>query len=74
MFQNCLYMMSIIQLEVIRNSETIYKGPISSLKQFKQDVGEILVGNECGIFVEDFNEWKEQDIIKALNLTPKKRG
>jgi translation initiation factor IF-2 len=61
-------------IEVIRNSETIYKGPISSLKQFKQDVGEILVGNECGIFVEDFNEWKEQDIIKALNLTPKKRG
>ena len=60
-------------VEVIRGTETIYKGILTSLKQFKQDVGEVLENNDCGIFVDNFNDWKEQDVIKALNLTPKKR-
>jgi translation initiation factor IF-2 len=60
-------------VEIIRGSETVYKGILTSLKQFKQDVGEVLENNECGVFVENFNDWKEQDVVKALNLTPKKR-
>jgi translation initiation factor IF-2 len=60
-------------IEVIREDETVYKGTLTSLKQFKQDVGEVLENNECGIFIDQFNDWKEQDVIKALNLTPKKR-
>lgn len=61
-------------LKVIRHSEIVYKGTLSSLKQFKQDVGEVLEDNECGIFVETFNEWEEQDLIEILNLIPKKRN
>jgi translation initiation factor IF-2 len=61
-------------IEVIRETDTVYKGTLTSLKQFKQDVGEVLESNECGIFVENFNDWKEQDVIKALSLTPKKRS
>jgi translation initiation factor IF-2 len=61
-------------IEVTREDETIYKGPLTSLKQFKQDVGEVLENNECGIFIDKFNDWKERDVIKALHLTPKKRA
>jgi translation initiation factor IF-2 len=61
-------------IEVIRGDETIYKGPLTSLKQFKQDVGEVLENNECGIFIDTFNDWKKQDVIKALHLTPKRRA
>jgi translation initiation factor IF-2 len=61
-------------IEVTRENEVVYKGPVTSLKQFKQDVGEVLENNECGIFIDKFNDWKERDVIKALNLTPKKRA
>ena len=61
-------------IEVTRENETMYKGPLTSLKQFKQDVGEVLENNECGIFIDKFNDWKERDVIKALHLTPKKRA
>ena len=47
---------------------------MSSLKQFKQDVAEIEQDSECGIYVEEFDEWKEDDIISAFELVEKKKN
>ena len=54
-------------------SVEVYQGVLSSLKQFKQDVGEIEENSECGIYIDEFDEWREKDIILAFELVEKKR-
>ena len=38
-----------------------------------QDVLEIEQDSECGIYIEEFDEWKEDDIISAFELIEKKK-
>lgn len=51
-----------------RNGEEIFKGKISSLKRFKDDVKEVSEGFECGIGLENFQDIKPGDIIEAFSL------
>lgn len=60
-------------VHVLRNDQIIYKGHVGSLKQMKLDVSEVLQGLECGIFVDGFDSWKQGDIIKAFELSVKKK-
>jgi len=60
-------------IHVIRDADLIYKGSIDSVKRVKENVLEVTEGSDCGIFIEDFNSWKEGDIIKAFELIPKKK-
>ena len=51
---------------VIRNQEILHdESKISSLKRFQEDVKEVATGFECGISVEGFNDFRENDIIEA---------
>lgn len=59
--------------QVIRGSEIIYKGPIDSLKKLKEDVSEVLVDFDCGIYINGFDSWKSGDIIKAFEVIEKKK-
>ena len=61
-------------IKVSRDGTIVYEGILSSLKQFKQDVSEIEENSECGIYIEEFNEWKENDIISAFELVEKKKN
>jgi translation initiation factor IF-2 len=61
-------------IKVSRDGTIVYEGVLSSLKQFKQDVSEIEENSECGIYIEEFNEWKENDIISAFELVEKKKN
>jgi translation initiation factor IF-2 len=58
--------------KIIRDSEIIYEGAISSLKRFKDDVKEVTKGNDCGIMIEGFNDFKEYDVIETFKKTEKK--
>nr|ASO75938.1 translation initiation factor 2 [Storeatula sp. CCMP1868] len=60
-------------IEVIRDNETIFKGEITSLKKVKDDINEAIEGTECGLFVEEFDQWEEADKIRAFELILKKR-
>ena len=60
-------------IKVNRDGVQVYEGILSSLKQFKQDVLEIEQDSECGIYIEEFDEWKEDDIILAFELIEKKK-
>jgi len=57
---------------VIRDSEVIFEGPLSSLKRFKDDVKEVTKGNDCGIMIEGFNSFKEYDMLETYKKTQKK--
>ncbi len=61
-------------IQVVRKDEIVYKGLITSLKRIKESVSEVSLGLECGIFVDTFDAWKPDDLIKAFELIPKKKN
>jgi len=56
------------QIRVLREGEPVFKGVLSSLKRFKDDVREVLEGFECGIGIEGFDRIQEGDIIESLEV------
>jgi translation initiation factor IF-2 len=61
-------------IHVLRDNDILYKGLIDSLKKVKENVLEVTVDSECGIFVSEFDAWKQGDMIKAFELIPKKKS
>jgi translation initiation factor IF-2 len=45
-----------------------YKGVISSLRRFKDDVKEVSSGTECGIKIQDYNDLKTGDLLEAYQV------
>ena len=43
----------------------IWKGEVSSLRRFKDDVKEVQAGFECGIGLSDFQDLKAGDVIET---------
>jgi len=53
---------------LMRANEEIYKGKISSLKRFKDDVREVEEGFECGIGVDNFSGIQAGDLIEVYGI------
>lgn len=53
------------KIRVIRNGVVIHTGALSSLKRFKDDVKEVLAGQECGLSVDGYNDIQVGDIIEG---------
>ena len=58
--------------KVIRDGVVIYDGKLASLKRFKDDVKEVTKGNDCGIMIDGFNDYKEYDTIETFKKIQKK--
>ena len=56
------------QIRLLRNNIIVHQGRMASLRRFKEDVGEVKSGYECGIGLERFNDIKVGDIIEAFRL------
>ena len=56
------------KVRLLRDNVVIYEGSISSLKRFKDDVGEVRQGFECGIGLERFQDIKAGDVIEAYKM------
>jgi len=61
------------RIRVQRGGEVAYEGNLDSLKRMKDDVKEVAAGFECGIGVDNYNGWKEGDIIQAFKLVTQRR-
>jgi translation initiation factor IF-2 len=59
--------------KVRRDGEVIHDASLVSLKRFKDDVREVQAGYECGIRLDDFNEFKEGDILEIYRQEEVKR-
>ena len=57
---------------VFRNTELIYNGSIKSLRRFQDDVKEVRSGLECGILLDNFNEFEVGDYIEVYDYEEKK--
>ena len=53
------------KVRFLREGVVIWKGAISSLRRFKDDVREVQAGFECGIGLTDFQDLKEGDVIET---------
>ena len=53
---------------LLRNTQVIYDGEISSLKHEKDDVREVRQGFECGISFKGFNDFAPGDVVECYTL------
>jgi translation initiation factor IF-2 len=63
------------RLRLIRDNVVILQeGKLSTLKRFKDDVREVVSGQECGIAFENFQDLKEGDVIECYQVEIIKRS
>ena len=62
------------KVRFLREGTIIWKGEISSLRRFKEDVREVAAGFECGIGLSDFQDLKQGDVIETYDLREIPRG
>jgi translation initiation factor IF-2 len=53
------------KVRFLRDGTIIWKGAVSSLRRFKDDVREVQTGFECGIGLTDFQDLKQGDVIET---------
>ena len=53
---------------VTRGKEELYKGKLSSLKRFKDDVKQVDSGYECGIVTDGFSAFESGDLIECFQV------
>ncbi|MFZ9443806.1 MAG: translation initiation factor IF-2, partial [Ilumatobacteraceae bacterium] len=54
------------KVRFLREGVIIWKGAITSLRRFKDDVREVREGFECGIGLSDFQDLKQGDLIETF--------
>ena len=60
-------------VRVIRDGIVVYTGKLASLKRFKDDVKEVVSGQDCGLNIENFNDIKVGAIVEAYEVIEIKR-
>ena len=61
--------LSTANARLIRDGSIIYTGKIASIFREKNQVKLVGAGQECGIILKDFNDYKKKDIIEAFSST-----
>ncbi len=61
------------KIRVIRDGIVVYTGKLGSLKRYKDEVKEVVVGMECGLNIENFNDIKVGDIVEGYDEIEVKR-
>lgn len=61
------------KVRLIRDGIVVYSGELASLKRFKDDVKEVVSGQDCGLNLERFNDIKVGDIVEGYDIIEIKR-
>jgi translation initiation factor IF-2 len=51
-----------------RGRESMHEGKIATLKRFKDDANEVRAGLECGIKLDDWNDYQVGDVIECYEV------
>jgi translation initiation factor IF-2 len=54
-------------IRVLRDNVVIFEGALESLRRFKDDVGEVRAGTECGIGVKNYQDVRVNDQIECYS-------
>jgi translation initiation factor IF-2 len=55
-------------VRLIRDNVVIHEGKLSQLKRFKDDVREVLAGQECGMAFENYQDMRQGDVIECYRV------
>ena len=58
---------------IIRDGAVVYTGKINTIFREKNQAKQVSSGQECGITLKDFNDYKKKDIIEVFNSTSTER-
>ncbi len=61
------------KIRIIRDGIVIHSGKLGSLKRFKDDVKEVVSGQDCGLNIENFNDIKIGDIVEGYEMIEVKK-
>jgi translation initiation factor IF-2 len=61
------------QIRLVRDGIVVYTGTVDALKRFKEDMGEVRSGFECGISIRNFNDIKVGDVLESFEQKEVKR-
>ena len=56
------------KVRLIRDNVVIHEGTLSTLKRFKDEVKEVVVGQECGMAFENYQDMRQGDIIECFRV------
>ena len=62
------------EVRIIRDGKIIYTGKVGSLFREKNQVKQVSNGQECGIAVKDYLDFKKNDTIEAFSVTSIERS
>jgi translation initiation factor IF-2 len=55
-------------VRLIRDSVVVHEGRLSTLKRFKDEVGQVQAGQECGMAFENYQDMRAGDVIECYNV------
>ena len=56
------------KVRLIRDNVVIHEGTLSTLKRFKDEVREVVSGQECGMAFENYQDMRKDDIIECFRV------
>ena len=61
-------------VRLIRDQVVVHEGKLSTLKRFKDEVKDVVAGQECGMAFENYQDMRVGDVIECYNVTEIKRS
>ena len=55
-------------VRLIRDNVVVHEGKLSTLKRFKDEVKEVVVGQECGMAFEGYQDMRQGDVIECFDV------
>jgi translation initiation factor IF-2 len=61
-------------VRLIRDNVVVHEGKLSTLKRFKDEVKEVLAGQECGMAFENYQDMRPGDVIECYRVEEIRRS
>ena len=61
-------------VRLIRDNVVVHEGKLSTLKRFKDEVKDVVAGQECGMAFESYKDMRVGDVIECYTVTSIKRS
>ena len=55
-------------VRLIRDNVVVHEGQLSTLKRFKDEVKEVVAGQECGMAFEGYQDMRQADVIECFEV------
>jgi len=55
-------------VRLIRDNVVVHEGKLSTLKRFKDEVKEVIAGQECGMAFEKYEDMRQGDTIECFRV------